>query len=85
MEDGRLGDVCTFYRGLTYKKTDEKVAGTAVLRATNIDLSSNKLSLNELKYINSDLNISEDKYLKKNDIIICTASGSKSSWKSCAY
>ena len=61
------------------------MTGTAVLRATNIDLSSNKLSLNELKYINSDLNISEDKYLKKNDIIICTASGSKSSWKSCAY
>lgn len=74
-----LGDVCEFTRGLTYSKIDEvEFSNNAVLRATNIDLKSNKLNLEEIRYINSSVKIKEDKKVKLNDILICTASGSKS-------
>ena len=74
-----LGDICEFTRGLTYSKTDEvEFSNNAVLRATNIDLESNKLNLEEIRYINSSVKIKEDKKVKLNDILICTASGSKS-------
>lgn len=74
-----LGDVCEFTRGLTYSKVDEvEFSNNAVLRATNIDLESNKLNLEEIRYINSSVKINEDKKIKLNDILICTASGSKS-------
>tara|TARA_Y100001970_G_C14168467_1_gene822719 strand:+ start:308 stop:1513 length:1206 start_codon:yes stop_codon:yes gene_type:complete len=74
-----IGDICEFYRGLTYTKKDEvETDGFGVIRANNINLPSNKLVLKEIKYINKSVNIKPDKYIKKNDIIICTASGSKS-------
>jgi type I restriction enzyme S subunit len=74
-----LGDICEFTRGLTYSKIDEvEFSNNAVLRATNIDLESNKLNLEEIRYINSSVKINEDKKVKLNDILICTASGSKS-------
>lgn len=74
-----LGDICEFIRGLTYSKIDEvEFSNNAVLRATNIDLESNKLNLEEIRYINSSVKINEDKKVKLNDILICTASGSKS-------
>ena len=74
-----LGDICEFIRGLTYSKVDEvEFSNNAVLRATNIDLESNKLNLEEIRYINSSVKIKEEKKVKLNDILICTASGSKS-------
>jgi type I restriction enzyme S subunit len=74
-----LGDICEFTRGLTYSKIDEvEFSNNAVLRATNIDLESNKLNLKEIRYINNSVKINEDKKVKLNDILICTASGSKS-------
>jgi len=74
-----LGDICEFTRGLTYSKIDEvEFSNNAVLRATNIDLESNKLNLEEIRYINNSVKINEDKKVKLNDILICTASGSKS-------
>lgn len=75
----KIKDVCDFYRGLTYSKSDEvDFSSNAVLRATNIDLITNKLNLSEIKYINDAVNIRQDKKVQVNDILICTASGSKS-------
>ena len=74
-----LGDVCSFVRGLTYSKKDEvRHSGNAVLRATNINLTTHSLVLDEIRYISDNVNISKDKLAKTGDILICTASGSKS-------
>lgn len=74
-----LDDVVTFVRGLTYTKSDEvDFSNKIVLRANNVDLNTHCLVLDELKYIRDDFQISDDKYLKQDDILICTASGSKS-------
>ncbi len=74
----KLGRICKFVRGLTYSKKDEvEYSSNIVLRATNIDLNTNKINLNELRYIKENINIKKDKILQKGDILICTASGSK--------
>jgi type I restriction enzyme, S subunit len=74
-----IGDVCEFQRGLTYTKGDEVDASdNIVLRATNIDLSSNLLSFDELKYISDKVVVPTSKIVKKGSLLICTASGSKS-------
>lgn len=79
MKTVKLGDVCDFRRGLTYKKTEEvTISKNIVLRANNINLSSFALNFDELKYISDKIEIPESKYIKKNTILICTASGSKS-------
>lgn len=75
----KIKDVCEFVRGLTYSKSDEtKLSKNAVLRATNIDLVSSRLNLSEIRYIEDSVIIPADKKVKVNDILICTASGSKS-------
>jgi restriction endonuclease S subunit len=75
----KLGEVCSFVRGLTYSKSDEvEFSSNIVVRATNIDLSTHKLDLSELRYISDLIQVRDEKRLKKNDILICTASGSKS-------
>lgn len=74
----KLGDVCELVRGLTYSKQDEvEISNIPVLRANNIDMTSHCLDLTEVKYLNPDLAISDNKKLKKDDIFICLASGSK--------
>lgn len=74
-----LGEVCDFVRGLTYSKKDEvDFSSNVVLRSTNIDLTTNKLDLNELKFINDDIVIPENKKVSKGSLFICTANGSKS-------
>ena len=75
----KLGDVCSFTRGLTYSKKDEvKHSHKSVLRATNIDLASYSLNLDDIRYISDSVIIKNDKLAKSGDILICTASGSKS-------
>jgi type I restriction enzyme S subunit len=75
----KLGEVCSFVRGLTYSKSDEvEFSSNIVVRATNIDLSAHKLDFSELRYISDSIQVKDDKRLKKDDILICTASGSKS-------
>lgn len=75
----RLGEICAFSRGLTYKKSDEVgFSKNIVLRANNIDLSTNSLLLDDLRYIKDSIKIESEKLVKKNSLIICTASGSKS-------
>lgn len=74
----KLGDVCTFDRGLTYSKADEVAnSSNGVLRSNNIDLVSNTLCLDEIKYIREDIDIPESKKTKKGSILICMANGSK--------
>ena len=42
----KLGRICKFVRGLTYSKKDEvEYSSNIVLRATNIDLNTNKIKL----------------------------------------
>ena len=75
----KLSDICSFSRGLTYSKSDEvDYSSNVVLRANNIDLASNSLNLDELRYIKESIKIKKEKVVKKNSLIICTASGSKS-------
>ena len=74
----KLSEICTFSRGLTYSKSDEvDFSSNVVLRANNIDLDSNSLNLEDLRYIKDSIKIKEEKIAKKNSLIICTASGSK--------
>ena len=81
-----LGDVCGFQRGLTYAKGDEVDASkNVVLRATNIDLSTNLLDFAELKYISEKVAVPDSKKVKKGSLMICTASGSKSHLGKVAY
>ena len=75
----KLSEICTFSRGLTYSKSDEvEFSNNVVLRANNIDLDSNSLNLEDLRYIKDSIQIKKEKIAKKNSLIICTASGSKS-------
>ena len=81
-----LGKLCEFQRGLTYAKSDEvDVSENIVLRATNIDLTTNLLDLAELKYINEKVVVPDSKLVKKGSLLICTASGSKSHLGKVAY
>ena len=75
----KLEEVCTFTRGLTYKKSDEAPDGDIeVLRANNIELDSGLLNFDEIKRLRSSFEVPPDKLIKMNSLIICTASGSKS-------
>jgi len=74
----KLGEICSFTRGLTYKKSDEAENGTVkVLRANNITLASGELNFDEIKSLRDDLYVAEDKFVRKDSLLICTASGSK--------
>lgn len=74
----KLGDVCEFYRGLTYSKKDEVgQSNNIVLRSNNIDLRTFKLNLDDLKYISDDIIIPTEKKVKKGSLLICIANGSK--------
>ncbi len=74
-----LGDSVEFQRGLTYSKKDEVAfSDNVVLRSNNVDLKTNALDFNDLKYINSSIIIPDSKKVLKGSLIICTANGSKS-------
>ena len=81
-----LGELCEFQRGLTYTKGDEvDLSDNVVLRATNIDLTTNLLNFDELKYISDRVVVPDSKKVKKGSLMICTASGSKSHLGKVAY
>lgn len=74
----RLGDVCDFSRGLTYKKKDEvPISSNVVLRANNIDVVTGALDFSDLRYIRDDIAIPDSKQVVEGSLMICTASGSK--------
>jgi len=87
VEYRELGEVVEYIRGITYKKTDEILStnGHKVLRANNITLSSNTINYNDIKYISKNVKIKEAQKLKKDDILICAASGSKEHIGKVAY
>ncbi|MDR2172026.1 MAG: N-6 DNA methylase [Planctomycetaceae bacterium] len=73
----KLEELCILIRGVVYSKKDEvSTGGYKILRANNVDLFC-QVNLDDIKEISKDLNISNDKKLYKNDILICLASGSK--------
>lgn len=73
-----LGDIVTFTRGLTYKKSDEVEFSTkVVLRSTNIDVDNNSLNIDELKYLNENIEFEEEKLIRKGSILMCMSNGSK--------
>lgn len=74
----KLGEVCEFFRGLTYSKKDEvENSSKVVLRSNNVDLVTSTLNFNELKYLNEDFSIPTEKKVKKDSLLICMANGSK--------
>jgi type I restriction enzyme S subunit len=75
----RLIDVVDFQRGLTYSKKDEvDFSENKVLRSNNVDLKTNKLDFTEIRYINPNIIIPDNKMVTKGALLICTANGSKS-------
>lgn len=83
----RLGDICTFERGITYSKEDEseQVSDIIVLRSNNIDLETNSLNFSDLKYLNKDFRTNNDKKLRANSILICLSNGSLTHLGKTAY
>lgn len=74
----KLGCLCSFERGLTYSKGDEVAISTkGVLRSNNVDLSSNTLIFDEIKYLKDDIDIPVSKKVKRNSILMCMSNGSK--------
>ncbi|HPI20356.1 MAG TPA: restriction endonuclease subunit S, partial [Candidatus Kapabacteria bacterium] len=75
----KLKDLCYSVRGVTYTSEDEieNEDGIGILRANNIDLQTNQLLLDDIRYIRADFEIPKDKLLYKNDILMSAASGSK--------
>lgn len=76
----KLGDVASYYRGVTYNKKQEvslNSGGTKILRANNITLETNSLNYDDIKEIDSSVKIRDDQWLYPKDILICAGSGSK--------
>jgi type I restriction enzyme M protein len=72
-----LLELADFYRGITYKKGDEvESIGTKVLRANNVNIDGS-LNMNDIKIISKKVSFKDSQKLFKNDILMCTASGSK--------
>ena len=79
MNEVKLGEVSIVQRGLTFsKKYTTDYSKNIVLRATNIDLRSGNLDLDELKYLKDDFVYDQKYKLEKSSILICFSSGSKS-------
>lgn len=72
-----LENILYMERGITYSKDSERDSGLAVLRAGNITLGTNQINFDDIKYLDNTLEFPKEKKLKKNDIFICTNSGSK--------
>lgn len=76
----KLGEVASFYRGVTYNKKQEVAlnsGGTKILRANNITLETNSINYDELKEIDPSVKIKDYQWLYPNDILMCAGSGSK--------
>ena len=73
-----LGEVCELVRGVVFSKEDEvSEGGVAVLRANNINKDRYELTLDDIKRVLPKADFSDEKRLRKDDIFICLASGSK--------
>ncbi len=73
-----LGEVCELVRGVVFSKEDEvSEGGVQVLRANNINKDRYELNLDDIKRVSPKTDFSDEKKLRKGDIFICLASGSK--------
>lgn len=84
----KLGDVCHYYRGVTYNKKQEvslNSGGTKILRANNINLGTNSLNFDDIKEVSKDVKVKSHQLLYKDDILICAGSGSKEHVGKVAY
>lgn len=73
-----LGEIVELVRGVVYAKEDEVAeGGVKVLRANNINKDRSKLNLEDIKLVAPKRDFSDEKKLKRGDIFICLASGSK--------
>ena len=73
-----LGEVCELVRGVIFSKDDEvSDGGVKVLRSNNINKDRYELNLDDIKKVSPKVDFSDEKKLKKGDIFICLASGSK--------
>jgi type I restriction enzyme M protein len=73
-----LGEVCELVRGVVFSKDDEiSEGGVQVLRANNINKDHHELNLEDIKRVAPRADFSDEKKLRKDDIFICLASGSK--------
>ena len=81
-----IGSLASFSRGLTYSRNDEvDFSENVVLRSNNIDLATNTLNYDELKYISDAIVIPNDKKLQRNSIFMCMSNGSKQHLGKVAY
>lgn len=72
-----LSKCCEFHRGVTYSTKDEvDNDGVGILRANNINAESSQLNFDNLRLISKEAKVKENQKLRKNDVLICTASGS---------
>ena len=73
-----LGEICELVRGVVFAKEDEvSESGVKILRANNINKDHSELNLDDVKQVSAKLDFSDEKKLKRDDIFICLASGSK--------
>ena len=73
-----LGEIISFERGLTYAKGDEvAVSSVGVLRSNNVDLATQRLNLDEIKYLREDFEVPQKKKVKKSSLLMCMSNGSK--------
>lgn len=83
-EEKTLGDLGVFIRGLAYDKTQTvETDGIAVMRSNNIGLDGTLDYENEVRLVSKEP--SEKQLLRKNDIVICTANGSRLVGKAAKY
>jgi restriction endonuclease S subunit len=70
--------VCELVRGVVFAKEDEvSEGGVRVLRANNTDKDRTELNLDNVMHVSPRLGFSDEKKLKRDDIFVCLASGSK--------
>ena len=67
-----MSEIAKYWNGLTYKPSEVCETGTIVLRSSNIQDSV--LDYNDIVRVNS--NIADKKYVKENDILMCSRNGS---------
>ncbi|HBY02845.1 MAG TPA: hypothetical protein DEG92_09975, partial [Rikenellaceae bacterium] len=74
----KLGVFANYIQGLTYEKDDEvqQETNNRIVTASNIDLATSNLDLIDEKFLRKDIKIDSEKKIKKDDVFICTSSGS---------
>ena len=81
----KVSDLIDFVRGVTYSKNDEvSEDGIEIFRANNISIDGS-INLSDIRIINKECKVKVTQKLCKNDILICTASGSEAHIGKVAY